>query len=526
MCVYEYSVMDINNLPDDKDTLKDIVADYHQQLIYLQEKLNYLQKAIYGSKSDKKPKCGSKETWPMMPGLVEMETEVETPQEKTITIPEHSRKKRGRKPIPKDLPRKDIIHDLSGEEKICPCGVELSPIGQEVSEKLDYIPARLIVNRYIRLKYACKNCEGAEDDQGAVKIAPMPEQLIPQGIVTPGLMAHIITAKFVDGLPFYRQCKQLLRLGIDISRSTMVSWAMHAARVCEPFLDLFKKEIMLGFQVGIDETPVQVLDEPGRSNTSKSYMWVFLGGHPENPTVLYDYHPTRSGLALDFLQDYQGYIQSDGYAVYNDLGDKPGIFHVGCLAHVRRKFMDVVKLSKKQKHKGGTAQEILNLIAKLYILEQSFETRKLKPDRIQEERQEKSIPILNQIKTLLDERSKTTPDKSKLGTAINYALNQWDRVVRYTLDGRLRPDNNLVENAIRPFALGRKNWLFAGHPNGAKAGAMYFSLVETAKKNGLEPYAYLRHLFENLPLAKTEQDLKALMPQYIDPEVLPSPTAC
>ena len=138
MCVYEYSVMDINNLPDDKDTLKDIVADYHQQLIYLQEKLNYLQKAIYGSKSDKKPKCGSKETWPMMPGLVEMETEVESPQEKTITIPEHSRKKRGRKPIPKDLPRKDIIHDLCDEEKICLCGVELSVIGQEVSEKLDY----------------------------------------------------------------------------------------------------------------------------------------------------------------------------------------------------------------------------------------------------------------------------------------------------------------------------------------------------------------------------------------------------
>lgn len=515
--------MDIEKLPDDKNALKEIVVDYHQQVIYLQEKLNLLQKAIYGSKSEKRPKCGLKESWPLMPGFLETE-QVEPPKDTIITVPGHTRKKCGRKPIPRDIPRKEIVHDLAEEEKVCPCGTDLSVIGQEVSEKLDYIPPKLRVDRHIRLKYACRKCEGVQSDQGAVKISAMPAQLIPQGIATPGLIAQIITAKFVDGLPFYRQHKQFKRLGIELSRSTMVSWAIHVARSCEPFVDLFKQEIKLGFQVGIDETPVQVLSEPGRSNTTKSYMWVFLGGNTERPTVLYDYHPTRSGLALDFLKDYKGYIQSDGYAVYDELGSLPDINHVGCLAHVRRKFMDVAKLSKRAKHKGGTAKEILDHIGKLYLLEQTFETRKFKPDRIQKERLEKSIPILNQIKFILDERNRTTPGKSKLGTAITYALNRWDKVIRYTLDGRLRPDNNLVENAIRPFALGRKNWLFSGHPNGAKAGALFYSLVETAKKNALEPYAYLRYLFGNLPQAKSELDLKKLMPQYIDPELIPSQT--
>jgi len=513
--------MNTETLPDDKEALKKIVADYQQQVVQLQEKVDFLQRALHSPKSDKKPKCGLNETWPFLPGLVEDEQQVQQPKEEVVTVPEHSRRKRGRKPIPKDLPRKEILHDLSEEEKVCFCGCTLSFIGEEVSEKLDYIPAKLQVERHVRKKYACRECEGTESDQGAVKTASMPAQLVPQGIVTPGLMAHIITAKFVDGQPFYRQEKQFRRLGIELSRSTMVSWAIYVARLCEPFMDLFKQELKLGFYIGIDETPVQVLKEPGRSNTSKSYMWVFLGGSPENPIVLYEYHPTRSGIVLDFLKDYQGYIQSDGYAAYNELKGLPEIIHVGCLAHVRRKFMDVVKIAKQ--NKGGTAQEILDYIDQLYRLEQSFKTKKLKPDRILQERQEKSVPILNKIKEILDERKSSTPPSSKLGIAINYALNQWDSVTRYTLDGRLSPDNNLVENAIRPFALGRKNWLFKGHPNGAHAGALYYSLVETAKKNGLEPYAYLRYLFVNLPLAETEQDLKDLMPQNIDPAHLPSP---
>jgi len=515
--------MDTKNLPDDIDALKEIIVDYNGQITILQEKLNYLIKTIYGQKSEKQ-----KSNTIRTPNLLDF-AGLSLPSQKeeppvvieAVTVPEHKRKKRGRKPIPEDLPREDVVHDLDEHEKICACGTTLSPIGEEVSEKLDCTPAKIIVERHIRRKYACRGCEGIESEQGAVRIAPMPAQLIPQGIVTPGLLAYIITAKFVDGLPFYRQEKQFKRLGIDLSRKTMTSWAMFVARACEPLRDLLKQEILTNHIIGMDETKVQVMNEPGRSNTSQSYMWVFLGNDPMHQTVLYCYHATRNGQALEFLKEHKGYIQSDGYAGYNELGSSADITHVGCLAHIRRKFMDVVKLSKRDKNKGGTAQTIVDLIGQLYLLERSFEARKLKPDRIKEERQNNSVPILNRIKSILDERKNTSPAKSKLGTAINYALNQWERMICYVLDGRLRPDNNLVENAIRPFAVGRKNWLFHGSPNGAEAGALFYSLIETAKLNGLEPYAYLRYLFENLPLAKTEKDVKNLMPQYVDKSLIP-----
>ena len=516
--------MDIKNLPDDINALKEIIFDYNSQNLILQEKLNYLLKTIYGQKSEKRksnPVISSPNLLDFA-GLSLPSSKEEPVVIEAVTVPEHKRKKRGRKPIPEDLPRKEIIHDLDEHEKICACGTTLSPIGEEVSEKLDCTPAKIIVERHIRRKYACRGCEGVESDQGAVRIASMPAQLIPQGIVTPGLLAYIITAKFVDGLPFYRQEKQFKRLGIDLSRSTMVSWAMSVAGACEPLQGLFKQEILANHIIAIDETTVQVMNEPGRPNTSKSYMWVFLGNDPLHRTVLYSYHVSRNGQALEFLKDHKGYIQSDGYAGYNELGRSADIIHVGCLAHIRRKFMDVVKLSKRDKSKGGTARTILDLIGQLYLLERSFEARKLKPDRIKKERQDNSVPILNQIKSILDERKNTSPAKSKLGTAVNYALNQWERMIRYVQDGHLRPDNNLVENSIRPFAVGRKNWLFNGSPNGAKAGALFYSLIETAKLNGLEPYAYLRHLFENLPLAKTQDDVKNLMPQYVDKSIIPA----
>jgi transposase len=516
--------MDIKTLPDDIDALKEIIVDYNGQITILQEKLNYLLKTIYGQKSEKR-KSNTIISSPNLldfAGLSLPSKKEEPPVEiETVTVPEHKRKKRGRKPIPEDIPREDVFHDLDEHEKICLCGCTLSPIGKEVSEKLDYVPARLIVERHIRLKYACRGCEGVESEQGAVKIAPMPPQLIPQGIVTPGLLAYIITAKFVDGLPFYRQEKQFKRLGIDLSRSTMTSWAMSVARACEPLRGLLKQEILTNHIIGMDETTVQVMNEPGRPNTSQSYMWVFFGYDPLHQAVLYCYHATRNGQALEFLKDHKGYIQSDGYSGYNELGRSADITHVGCLAHIRRKFMDVVKLSKRDKNKGGTAQTIVDLIGQLYLLERSFEVQKLKPDRIKEERQNNSVPILNQIKSILDQRKGTSPPGSKLGTAINYTLNQWERMICYVQDGRLRPDNNLVENAIRPFAVGRKNWLFHGSPNGAEAGALFYSLIETAKLNGLEPYAYLRYLFENLPLAKTQDDVKELMPQYVDKSIIP-----
>lgn len=516
--------MDIEKLPDDKEALKAIIVDYQGQLAHLKNKMALLQRALFGSKSEKSKGPMSREVQLPWPELIKGENKEPEPttEDDAITVPEHKRKKRGRKPIPANLPRKEIIHDLTEKEKVCACGSALSPIGDEVCEKLDYTPAKIIVERHIRRKYACKCCEGVESNQGAVKVAPMPPQFIPQGIVTPGLVAHMLTAKFVDGLPFYRQAKQFKRLGIELSRSTMASWARLAAEKCKPIASLFTQEVLLNNIINIDETTVQVLKEPGRSNTTKSYIWVFLGNDPNHKVVLFDYQTSRGAEVLKFLKDHKGYIQTDGYAGYNELGSSIDIIHVGCMAHVRRKFIEVTRLTKKDKNKGGTAQTIVDLIGKLYLLEKKFIAAKLEPDRIKEERLQRSVPILNEIKTLLDERKITSPPKSKLGSAINYALGQWDRVTSYVLDGRLRPDNNLVENAIRPFAVGRKNWLFKGSPRGAETGALFYSIIETAKLNDLEPYAYLRYLFENLPLVKTEADLKKLLPQYVDKSLIPA----
>jgi len=366
-----------------------------------------------------------------------------------------------------------------------------------------------------------------ESEQGAVKIAPAPEQLIPKSIATPGLLAYVFTSKFVDHLPFYRQEGQFKRIGVDLSRATMANWAIKVPERCHPLLSLLQAEMLAGPLVQIDETTVQVLKEPGRENTKKSYMWLFRGGPPEKPTLVFQYHPTRSGqVPSDYLRDYEGYIQTDGYAGYNALGRKKGIIHVGCWAHARRKFIEVqnaAKKIKKRKSKTGSADVALNYIRKLYAIEKRAKSLDYTPEQIFMDRQEKARPILDEFKKWLDKRSLQTPPKGLLGKAISYSLNEWKKLVRYLDNGLLRPDNNLAENAIRPFVVGRKNWLFSGSPKGAEASAALYSLIETAKANGLEPYLYLRCLFELLPSAQTSDHYKALLPQYIDRALLTVP---
>lgn len=425
--------------------------------------------------------------------------------------------KRGRRPLPADLPRIEVVHDLSDEEKICFCGCRKSCIGEEVSEQLDIIPARMQVIRNIRLKYVCKNCEGVENDEPAVSIASVPAQMIPKSIATPGLLAHVLTAKFVDALPFYRQEKQFIRLGVDLSRATMCGWAMKVAEKCKPLLDLLHDEILSGPLINIDETTLKVLNEPERR--SKSYMWIFRGGARGRPSLVYQYHPTRAGdVAASYLRGYKGYVQTDGYSGYDFIDRWDGIHHIACWAHVRRKFVDVTKASSKKKR--GQADKALTIIKKLYKIEKNARVLELTTEELYAERQEKALPILESFRVWLNQKSIQTPPKGLLGKAISYAMNQWDRLVRYTEQGFTRPDNNDAENAIRPFVVGRKNWLFSGNPEGARASATLFSLIETAKANELEPYHYLRYLFERLPMAETTEDYKSLLPQYLSSEQL------
>ena len=381
------------------------------------------------------------------------------------------------------------------------------------------------MERHIRYKYACKNCEGVEDQGPSVKIAPLPVQLIPKSHATAGLLAHIGVSKFGDGLPLYRQQKMFERLGIELSRATMSKWMVQAARCCSGLMDLLRSEIRSGPLIGIDESPLQVLKEAGRKNTSTSYMWVFRGGSPERPVLLYEYQRTRSGkTALEFLTDYKGYIQTDDFSGYDHLDQKPGIVHLGCWAHARRKFVKVAAVRKKHRSKRvnpkSLADQALDYIGKLYQIEKQARRQELDADPIHRLRQKEAKPLLDQFKYWLEATQPLTPPKGLLGQAISYTLANWEKLIIYLQDGRLRPDNNLVENAIRPFVVGRKAWLFAGSPDGARASATFFTLIETAKANGLEPYAYLRYIFKNLPLATSEQDLKALLPQHIDPAAI------
>ena len=517
--------LELNQLPDNTESLKQIITSQQHEIDHLQEMVRLLQNEIFGRKSEGRPLVN--------PNQLQLFTPPEEPEpiesDETIEIKGHARKKRGRKPLPADLPRVEILHDIPEEEKQCACGAQKSCIGEDTSEKLDYVPAKMRVLRHIRPKYACKQCEGVEDDGPTVAIAPVPVQLISKSIATEGLLAHIAVSKFADGLPLYRQQKIFSRLDVELSRATMANWMIQAAGCCKPVIELLHREIRSGPMINIDESPFQVLNEPGRSNTSKSYMWVFCGGPLDSPVVLYQYHPTRSGKVVqEILEDYLGYVQSDGYSGYDHLSRNPDIIHLGCLAHARRKFVEVNKGRKKArgKKKGskGLSEEALDTIGELYRIEKYAREKELSFDQIRNLRQEKAKPILDRFKIWLDTHHPQVPPKSLLGKAIQYTLNQWERLIVYLEAGFLKPDNNAAENAIRPFVLGRKNWLFAGAPKGAEASATFFTLIESAKANGLEPYAYLRYLFEKLPFSETESDYLKLLPNRVDQDVLSAAT--
>jgi transposase len=515
--------MNIKQLYAENEQLKAQNEELNNIIAQMQDKIDKLLNALYAPKSEKYNQ-NHIENFLTLPGL-EIEKKPEKADTKEeIEIPAHKRKKPGRKPIDENIPRIEVKHDIPEEEKICPCGSYKKCIGQEVTEKLDIIPAQVRVIKNIRFKYACPKCEGTESEKGAVQIAPIPPQMINQSIATAGLLAFIIVSKFVDALPLYRQEKQFQRYGVEISRATMASWIKQVAMACECLVELFLQDIRSGSVAAMDETPIQVLKESGRKNTQKSYMWLIRGGPPEKPILCFKYSPSRAAeVAKELLGDFKGYLQTDGYSGYSIFEKFKNITLVGCMAHIRRKFMEVFKSLKKIKRKSSITVTILDHIKKLYKLEKYAREQGYTYEQIQDLRQQEAKPIMDEIKSILDENAKKVPSKSTLGKAITYALNQWDRMLVYLEDGRIKIDNNLVENSIRPLALGRKNWLFCGHPNGAIASATLMSLIETAKANGHEPYKFLRYLFEELPYAQNEKDLRKLLPFNIDPQDVPEP---
>lgn len=424
-----------------------------------------------------------------------------------------SSKKPGRKALPASLPRVVIEHDLSQDAKQCGCGATLECIGTQMSEELEYILPKLQVIEHRCKKFICAVCAKAKINNPAVnvtsKTAQKPAQLIEKSFASPTLLSAIAIAKFNDHLPLYRQQAIFERAQISLSRQTMSEWMVRCGNAVVPLINLLQDSILAYDVAFADETTVQVLNEPGRRAKTKSYMWCFIGGPPDEQAIIYQYHPTRAGdIVCGFFVDYEGGLHCDGYGGYNDLLSSDRITGLNCMAHVRRKFVEALPEGQEK----GVSGYVVQLIRALYRIEEMLKAQNADTEAIKHMRQHKAKPLLEQLKAYLDDRIKKVPPSSALGKAMAYTLKRWRYLITYLEDGRYEIDNNRSERAIKPFVCGRKNWLFANSVNGARASANLFSLIETAKANRLNPSTYLAYIFKELPNCKTLADYEALLP--------------
>jgi len=496
------SFIEITNLPNDVDELKSLltmavaeIKEREKDISLLLEKLNGLRRRAFAPSSEAADF--------VQPGLFnEAEELAQEPEPEEAEDEGHEKKRRGkRSPLPDHLPRRIVVIELPESERICPdTGVLLVEIGEEVSEKLNLIPAKAEVIRTIRKIY------GLPGGKGGVKTAPVPESILPKSIAAAGLVAFILVSKYADGLPLYRLEQIFKRINLDLPRQTMARWVIEVALKMMPLYNLLQDRLLEPGYVQMDETPIQVLKEKGKKATTKSYMWVRHRPGP-HPIVLFDYSPTRSGdNPTRLLEGFTGYLQVDGYDGYAPVTSDGKIIRLGCWDHCRRKFFEAFKCS------GGKSigKMGINLIKKLYEIEKDL--KGLAPEVRYEARQARAKPVLEKMDRWLREvRGKVLP-KSMAGKAVMYACNEWTYLTRYLDDGVLEIANIAIENAIRPFAIGRKNWLFSDTVAGAEASAMIYSLVETAKKNGLNPFDYLSVVLEKLPQAKSADDIEKLLP--------------
>lgn len=404
--------------------------------------------------------------------------------------------------LPQELPRTIITHEP--DNKQCRCGCQLKRIGEDVSEKLDYTPGTFTVERHVRGKWACPDCE-------TIQQAPVPAQVIDKGLPTSGLLAHVLIAKYADHLPLYRQEQIFARAGFTIARSTLADWVGRCGVALQPLIDAMQADLLHHNVLHADESPVPMLS-PGKKTTHQAYIWAYANTvQSDKPCVIYHFSPSRAGEhARAFLNGWQGQLVCDDFSGYK-ASFKQGVTEIGCMAHARRKFHELHVADKSQ-----IAEVALNWIAQLYALES--QARGLDDDERRRIRQAQAIPILDELhRWLLDQRQKV-PKKSATMKAIDYSVNRWEALTRYCGDGAVPIDNNRVENLIRPWALGRKNWLFAGSLRSGQRAAAIMSLIQTAKLNGHEPHAYLKDVLDRLPTQKYSQ-LHELLPYHWKPSV-------
>jgi transposase len=392
-----------------------------------------------------------------------------------------------RRPLPEHLPREVIEYSVACA---CPtCGGTLRRFGEDVTEVLDYVPASFRVVRHVRPKFSCRSCE-------TITQAPAPSLPVRRGRAGAGLLAHVLVAKFCDHLPLYRQSEIYAREGIDLERSTLADWVGQASALMRPLVDALERHVMEADRLHADDTPVPVL-APGTGKTRTGRLWAYLrderpyaGMAP--PAVCFRYSADRRGEhPRTHLSGFRGVLQADGYAGFAGLYEGGQVTEAACWAHARRKFHDI--------HAAGTspiAREVLERIGALYTIEERI--RGQPPDQRQQVRQDDALPLLKSLETWLEAMRAKVPGRSDIASAIRYTLSRWPALIRYVDDGSLAIDNNPVERAIRPIALGRKNWLFAGSDAGGERAAAVYSLIETAKLNGIDPEAYLRRVLSSI----------------------------
>lgn len=472
-----------------------------QENAYLREQVALLKKALFAAKSERRPLIekllGTIDLFDVQP---DSGTVAESPSTEEVR---YTRKKRsadqGRTALPEHLERRVEIIEIPEEERQCPeCGSTLREIGEEVTEELEIIPMQVFVRRIVRKKYVCPT-----DTLHGVFRARMPARAIPKGIAGAGLLSHILISKYVDHLPLDRQEKIFLRHGIKVPKSSMSDWMGRLRHLLDPLLARLKVRMLDSRIVNCDETTMQVQDNARGGPKRDGYLWSYIG---DSRWVWFEWREGRGRQGpLDTLKGFSGeFLQSDGYAAYVGVAQSIGVEHLGCWAHARRKFVEALDTGYEM------ATPIIELIAMLYAIES--EARACSAPERKELRVFRSRPVLEQIRSLLEELGQSAVPKGALGKAVRYTLDQWDRLTKYCDDGGLSIDNNIVERAIRPVALGRKNWLFAGSEDGAQWAAGFYSLIETAKLCGVEPGKYLTEVLRVIADYEDGEDMDQLLP--------------
>jgi transposase len=529
----------LKELAEENERLKAQNSHYCERAVLLEEEVRWLKAQVFGRTTDKLSSdiCPDQQ---MLFNEAEVLAAIEAADaahaQRTTKIAAHEREHTGgRKAIPKNFPRVIIPHDLPESEKYCDCCADrpaLKYIGMEISERYRYAQPKIEVEQHQRLKFACECCHEG------VKIAPKPPQLLPKTMASASLLAHLITAKFVDGLPLYRVSRQLERSGMDLPPGTAGTWVNNTGKKIVPLINLMNETLLQASFLHMDETYLQVL-KSDKAVDSTHYMVVRAGGPPGQRIILYNYEPSRTADALKRLLigpdgPYTGRLLTDGLELYNNVSEALKLLHFGCLQHARAYFIKAKKVSELPSSRSLAQVAIEDYFRKVYAVEQQITTlheqhalrgETLPLETVAQLRQEKSAPIMRALKKWVDELLPGVPPKGALGKALSYTTSQWEKISRFLEYPDMPADNNYCEQQIKNFVTGRKAWIFCDSKVGATSSANLYSLVMTARANDIEPFAYLSYLFDQLPTATTVAALEVLLPWNFKPRLQPAAAA-